>query len=198
MWVNYAEPFFKVPQDELVAMTAYAENRSGGVAGMQSVINVIQNRRLYPPRFGYMGGDILTATGLPYHAVCLAYEQFSSFNVGNSQRGMLLRLAEPGQFQASLLNDLSLRTAWNLVQQLKNGTLLDITGGANHYFAIGITPWWVDTMFYRTTIASQKFYASKPFVSQQPQKFLPDLTSDTPEQTDELLKVVIPGVISGL
>src|SRR5271157_1776493 len=79
-------PFFICSPAQIIALTAYGENRSGGIAGMQSVINVIQNRRLQIPitltsRFGDY--DIWKATGSSYHAVCLKDKQFSCFNIGD-------------------------------------------------------------------------------------------------------------------
>jgi hypothetical protein len=172
-WISYVEPFFQISDLQVVALTAYAENRGGGAVGMQSVINVIQNRTLYDVSEGYADPTILAQTGSKYYAVCLMYEQFSSFNLGNSQRSILLRLATPAAFNAELQNNLSLRAAWELCQQLEAGTLLDITGGANHYFAAGIQiPVWASSMVYRTTIAGQLFYSASPFLSQSPQLYV--------------------------
>lgn len=198
MWIDYQRPFFRLSPLQIIALTAYGENRSGGVYGMQSVINVIQNRRLYPADYGYRDLDIQAASGSPYHAVCLKYEQFSVFNLGDPNRAILNRLSTPEAFMGELPNNLSLRTAWNLVQQLQAGTLLEITGGSNHYFALGILPLWARTMVYRTTIAGQRFYAAPPFISEQPQKYKPEITAETPQATNEAFQVVIPSIISGL
>ncbi len=197
MWIDYNTSFLKLSDLQIIALTAYAENRSGGVPGMQSVINVIQNRRL--AKTIYQDLTILDASGSPYMAVCLKQYQFSCFNVGDPNRGILLRLAEPGAFDAELPNNSSLRTAWSLVQSLQAGTLTDITGGANHYFAVSITPpWWVKEMTYRTTIAGQAFYAAPPFYGQQPQKLIPEITSVTPAQQQQALAVTTSTIISAL
>lgn len=199
MWIDTQQPFFSMTPQQIVAMTAYGENRGGGVNGMQSVINVIQTRRLYPTNYAYEDLNILVATNSPYHAVCLKQYQFSCYNIGDPNRGILLRLAQPGAFDAQLQVDASLRTAWNLVQSLEAGTLVDITGGANHYFAVTITPpWWVKDMVYRTTIAGQAFYANPPFYGQQPQKMILNITGVTPEQQSEATAVTTASVISAL
>lgn len=178
MWISYVEPFFELDDFQIVALTAYLENRGGGTDGMQSVINVIQNRALYDVSYGYAEQDIVTATGSKYFGVCLAYEQFSSYNLGNSQRGIALRLSTPDAFNAEIQTNTSLALAYALALQLKAGTLLDITGGANHYFALGITiPMWATTMVYRTTIKGQAFYSAAPYLSQNPQKYILPLTN---------------------
>lgn len=145
---------------------------------MQSVINVIQNRCLQPKTFG--DNDIYAATGSVYHAVCLKAYQFSSFNLGDPNRAILLRLVQPGAYDAQLPNDLSLRTADALVGQLMAGTLTEITGGSNYYFALSIKPpIWAATMTYRTTIQGQAFYAAAPYISQNPQSFIAPVNTES-------------------
>lgn len=177
-WINYVSPWFALSPLQVLALTAYLENRGGGIVGMQSVINVIQNRALYPLTGGYADPDIYDATGSMYFAVCLMQAQFSSYNLGNSQRGIALSLDTPAAFNAELQVNLSLRNAWNLCQKLQAGTLPDITGGANHYFAVTIpVPLWASNMVYRTTIAGQSFYSASPYISQNPQSFIPTIAN---------------------
>lgn len=210
-WINYVQPFLALTPQQVLALTAYAENRSGGVRGMQSVINVIQNRCMNPSEFA--DPTILAAGGSVYYAVCLKYEQFSSFNLGDPNRTLLLQLAEPGAYTAQLVNDLNLRTADSLVKQLMAGTLADITYGSNFYFAGSIqTPVWALSMKFQTKIQGQLFYAAAPYISQNPQVYIQPIDGNddstvllapnlVPPQNStanpEALGVTIPATIIG-
>jgi len=196
MWIDYVRSFFKLSPLQIIALTAYGEARGEGKIGMQAVINVIHNRRLHPPQY-FQDSDILEETGSPYHAVCLKKYQFSSYNLGDPQRGILLRLSDPNTFDAELQNNLSLRRAWEVCQDLAAGRLTEITGGADHYFATYIKrPDWTKGMVYRTTIGNHEFWSDPPHISEQPQVFRPEKTL-TITPTEELLKVVVPSTIAG-
>lgn len=119
----------------LIAITAWRENRGGGQAGMQSVINVIMNRAKVRNQSPYQ--------------VCTARLQFSSITAPNDPETILY----PPSFD----------TAWpiavQLTEQAVNGMLEDITEGATSYYALSIpAPYWVASMTKTVEIEGQAFY----------------------------------------
>jgi len=197
MWIDNVKIFFELSPLQIIALTTYLEARSEGKIGMQAVINVIHNRRLHPPSY-FQDPDILEATNSPYHAVCLKKWQFSSYNLGDSQRVIAERLSNPATFNAELQNNSALKDVWEVCQVLVAGRLTEITGGADHYFATYIKrPDWTQGMVYRTTIGRHEFWSAPPHISEQPQVFRPERNlTITPE--NELLKVVVPSTIVGI
>lgn len=211
-WMNYVSPWFALSPLQVVALTAYLENR-GSNDGMHGVINVIQNRALYPVSAGYADPTIYEATGSIYYAVCLMRNQFSSYNLGDPNRGIALRLATPDAFMAELPVNPSLATAWAYCQNLASGTLTDITGGANHYFAVTIsTPLWAYNMTKTAQFGGEKYFAAYPYLSQNPQLYIPPISnanstiptftptspsgaSSASTSNNEALSVVIPSAI---
>jgi N-acetylmuramoyl-L-alanine amidase len=120
----------------LGALTAWRENRGGGVPGMQSVINVLCNRAKEHST------SIYSEATRPW--------QFSS-------------MTAPGDPQLRLwpaLSDERFTEALDLMMQASKGTLADITGGATFYYALSMTepPKWAATMKPTVTIANQKFF----------------------------------------
>lgn len=95
----------------LLALTAWRENRGGGVAGMQSVINVICNRAL--------------KRGTTPYAECVRRLQFSSITA----------TGDPELTLWPALDDKQFAIAQQLVAAAAAGTLEDITGGAVDYYA---------------------------------------------------------------
>ncbi|MFZ3343377.1 MAG: cell wall hydrolase [Terriglobales bacterium] len=121
--------------EALMAITAWRENRSGGTAGMQSVINVIQNRA--------------TDRGTTPYVEAVRPMQFSSITAhGDPELGLWPSFDDP---------------QWVLAQQLARtaamGNLPDITGGATSYYALSIpAPYWVASMTKTVEIAGQIFF----------------------------------------
>lgn len=150
---------------------------------MQAVINVIHNRRLHPiSRFGAPG--ILQETGSPYHAIILARWQFSIFNLGDPNRALLLRLANPATFDSHARNNAQLRTAVELGEQLRLGQLVDLTGGSDHYFSIHIQrPDWTRRMVLRGRIGRHEFWSDPPHYFQSPQRLLAGQGDAVPPET---------------
>ncbi len=124
----------------IVAKTAWMEARSGGKEGMQSVINVIQNRARNPR---WWGTDLVS--------VCMKPWQFSSWNTGSTQ----LPLVAKAQFNG----DLDYAIALNLADLAVEGILPDITQNADSYYATTISPpSWVAKATFTVEIAGQRFY----------------------------------------
>jgi N-acetylmuramoyl-L-alanine amidase len=104
------------PQDiTLLALTAWRENRSGGAIGMQSVANVVINRvRRY-------ASDAFTE--------CTRAEQFSSISTAGDPELSLWPSRVDPQGWADWQDAL-----W-IAAQAAAGTLEDLTGGADLYYA---------------------------------------------------------------
>ena len=182
MWISYVRQWFRLTPLELIALTARLEAGTKGREGMQAVINVIHNRRIHPkkrfianPRI-QGSSDILKETRSPYHAVILGKRQFSCYNLGDSQRTIAIQYTSSEVFEAFRRNNLMLRTAVELCEDLRLGGLVDITGGADHYYATYISdPLWTKAMVYRTTIGKHKFWSEPPHISESPQRYNPSM-----------------------
>jgi len=209
-WIGWVRKWFSLTPQQLIALTARAEAQVDwiriGDSALQAIINVIQNRRVHPPQYFYntsagYADRIYRETGSPYHAIILAYQQFSIYLANYSQ--ITIHYTDPNTFNYYLQNNECLQSAMKLVDNLMNGTLIDITGGADHYCNPNITnPSIVEnfnrTMVYRTDIGQHRFWASKPFYWENPQRFKEyTYTAGIPQS--ELLKIVVPstGIIIG-
>ena len=127
---------------QVLAGTAWGEARGGGVAGMQSVCNVVMNRANHPR---WWGRDPLS--------VCLDPWQFSCWNETDPNRTKIMALnpASP---------DPDFATALGLAKQALAGGLHDITGGADSYYdaEMRTPPDWAGRAVFCATIAGQMFY----------------------------------------
>lgn len=125
---------------EVVAGTAWGENRSGGVAGMQSVCNVIMNRANHPRWWG--------KTPL---SVCLEPEQFSCWNSDDPNRAKIMTIPAA---------DTDFAVALGLARQAIGGVLPDITKGADSYYdlSMGKPPTWAARAAFCGVVAGQGFY----------------------------------------
>jgi hypothetical protein len=137
----------------VLALTAWRENRGGGIAGMQSVINVVCNRSTHRRTDAY--------------TECVRPMQFSS----------LTAKGDPELTLWPADNDPQWLEAIALAGQAAVGTLEDITDGSNLYFSpvgIGQTTktfvlpdgtsipfpmgWNPAAVTYKTKIAGQYFF----------------------------------------
>lgn len=138
---------------QVAARTAWAENRSGGEQGMQSVMNTFANRAK-PGR--WWGSTILE--------VCLFPEQYSCWIVNSDPKS---------NYQAMLAvtyDDAEFKIALALAGQLVMGSLTDITKGSDSYYAIRAykpftdqePPSWstAPTTKFKLVIQGQKFYTT--------------------------------------
>lgn len=100
-------------QDQVIgALCAWRENRGGGTQGMQSVLNVLMNRA------AKRGTDAWTE--------CTRHMQFSS-------------ITAPGDPELALWpsdSDPQWGTALGLAEAAANGSLVDLTGGADLYLSL--------------------------------------------------------------
>lgn len=123
---------------DLMARTAWGEARGEGLRGMQAVLNVIQNRVNAGKWYGRTAEEVVLK---PY--------QFSCWNENDPNYLKMQRVDE---------NDAQFTNAKGLAELSYDGDLLDITGGATHYHAAGITPNWAGSMQKTAVIGNHVFY----------------------------------------
>lgn len=107
---------------DVLARTLWGEARGEGSAGMQAVANVVMNRVNIG---GWWGNSIIEVCQKPY--------QFSCWNKDDPNYRQLTHVDS---------NDLHFATAQRMARRAIYGALPDITEGADHYHAAGITPIW--------------------------------------------------------
>lgn len=124
----------------IIARTAYGENRGGGIDGMQSVINVIMNRAAHAGWFGASPRQ-----------VCLKPLQFSCWMPSDPNYHVIVNITEADPVFAHALD---------LAQQALDGALEDTTKGALYYFADSMLQWphWAHGHAPCAVIAHQLFF----------------------------------------
>lgn len=124
---------------EVVAMTAWGENRSHGYIGMQSVTNSMVNRANNPKWWGH---DL--------RSVCLKPMQYSCWNDNDPNRKKMLSVTE---------TDPRYLDALGIAQDALDGTLKDLTDGATHYYASGTPePKWANGASPSAVLAGHIFF----------------------------------------
>ncbi|MEC7028233.1 MAG: cell wall hydrolase [Pseudomonadota bacterium] len=123
---------------DILARTLWGEARGEGTIGMQAVANVIINRAANP---SWWGSNIMQVCRRPY--------QFSCWNDGDPNRSQLKSVME---------KDLYFATALRIARRAAYGALGDITNGADHYHATGITPGWAKGQTPVAVIGNHIFY----------------------------------------
>jgi hypothetical protein len=138
--VNFSDPV------EVAARTAYMEGRSGGVAGMQSVLNVACNRAAHPSWWGH---DLLTVLLDPWQFSCWNPHTVGILADRNYVAGITATASDPDY-----------EIALGLAKQAVAGGLHDITYGADSYFdeSLPRAPPWAERAAFCTTIGGQFFY----------------------------------------
>lgn len=127
---------------DTIARTAWGEARNQGARGMQAVINVILNRAAHP---GWWGSDPVS--------VCRAPWQFSCWNFADPNRAALMAVCD---------RDPEFSTALILARQALAGNLVDITGGADSYYAAGTpVPDWTASAWFTRQIGAHIFYITR-------------------------------------
>jgi len=124
---------------DIPARTAWAEARGEGASGMHAVLNVIANRAKQP---GWWGRDA--------NSVCLSPWQFSCWNENDPNRELAAAVTTKDQqfVTALMLNALRMR-----------GALVDISNGANSYYAAGTPePAWAKGRYSCAKIGRHLFF----------------------------------------
>ena len=125
-------------QTTYLAKTLWGEARGEGKRGMQAVGNVVLNR---VKKAGWFGASVKDVVLKPY--------QFSCWNKADPNRAKLDNLT---------FAELKSSGAYEVAENLINGKLPDITGGATHYHAKNVTPYWAKSMTKTTEIGNHVFY----------------------------------------
>ena len=119
----------KLAPADILALTAMGEQRGDSREGMSSVeerlacMMVVRNRLRLPGRFGDS-----------YRSVCLQRKQFSCWNVGDPNRGLLMQHAYLLASGQPILDSLVEETRF-LARGIESGVILDVTNGATHYYS---------------------------------------------------------------
>lgn len=124
---------------DVIARTIWAEARNQGTAGMAAVACVIKNRQDNPSWWGRS-----------WISVCQKPFQFSAWNPGDPNLPKLLGVDE---------SDPQFVMALDLAAAVQAGALVDHTGGADSYFAVGTRhPAWATDTKHTVTIGGHAFY----------------------------------------
>jgi len=124
---------------DILARTLWGEARSEGETGMRAVAAVFINRRARD------GIERIRSV----REICLAAYQFSCWNVGDPNRIKVLTVDE---------SDGPFRIALNIAAEALSGTMVDPTGGATHYHAAHIHPYWSHGRTPSASIGHHVFY----------------------------------------
>ncbi len=135
-----------------VALTIFGEARGEGVTGMMAVGCVIRNRAKHRR---------VTWWGKGWRGVCLHPFQFSVWNEGDPNRGLLLAIAD-GQPVPNGPMSVALATAMSVAVDLIDGKLPDVTKGADHYHTLDVRPAWKDDKKVVARIGAHIFYRLHP------------------------------------
>lgn len=136
--------FYNDLEVDVLARTLWGEARGEGVAGMEAVAAVILNRvKIAKDKGGkfWWGANIIQVCQKPY--------QFSCWNRSDPNFRKLQALTE---------KDLYFATAIRIARRAVIGVLKDQTGGATHYHATGISPYWSKKESPSAVIGNHIFY----------------------------------------
>lgn len=135
--------FYREIEADILARTLWGEARGEGSAGMQAVACVILNRAAESALRGRMwwGNNIVQICQKPY--------QFSCWNRSDPNFRKLQDVDE---------GDLYFVTALRIARRAIMGALKDPTGGATHYHAKGVQPYWVRGETKTAEIGRHVFY----------------------------------------
>ena len=120
-----------------MAKTIFGESRGESQNGQIAVGHTILNR---VKAGGWYGASIKDVVLKPY--------QFSCWNQGDVNRELIINKTSQ-----------QLLPYYELSKKIINGTIPDNTGGATHYHAKGVTPYWAAKMTKTATIGNHVFYA---------------------------------------
>jgi cell wall hydrolase len=123
---------------DTMSRTVYGEARNQSYFGQVAVAWVIKNRSFRPERFGSSIKD-----------VCLRPLQFSCWNVNDPNRAIII---------AATLDAIPFLRAYSVSALVILGDVADPTGGADHYHAAGIQPFWANSMHQTCQIGAHIFY----------------------------------------
>ncbi len=130
---------------DTLARTLWGEARGEGYTGMQAVANVIMNRYAQAQsnvaKAQQFGGTVADICKKPY--------QFSVWNATDSNYHKIITVTQ---------TDSNFAMAWRIAKDALNGSLLDITGGADHYHTSAINPKWSKGQTPVAVVQNHEFY----------------------------------------
>jgi N-acetylmuramoyl-L-alanine amidase len=124
---NSAEKFYRELEIDVLARTLWGEARGEPVEGIEAVTAVILNRvKIAQAKGGYWWGkDIIGVCQKPY--------QFSCWNKSDPSYLKLLAVTD---------KNIHFATCLRIARRAVAGVLPDRTGGATHYHADYVSPYW--------------------------------------------------------
>ncbi|MCB1530912.1 MAG: cell wall hydrolase [Rhodospirillales bacterium] len=138
-----ASDFYREMEVDVLARTLWGEARGEGERGMEAVAAVVLNRvNISKAKGGYWwGNDIIRVCQKPY--------QFSCWNRSDPSYKKL---------QAADEKNARFVTALEVARRAASGTLRDPTGGATHYHAAYVAPYWAKGEKPTAIIGQHIFY----------------------------------------
>lgn len=139
--------FFNELAVDVLARTIWGEARSEPHAGMEAVASVVLNRVAVAKRNGdayWWGNDIISVCQKPY--------QFSCWNRSDPNYSKLTAVTQ---------KDIHFATCVRIARRAVAGVLADNTGGATHYHADYVSPYWAKGQKPTLTIGRHIFYDLK-------------------------------------
>lgn len=138
-----ADDFYRSLEVDVLARTLWGEARGEGERGMEAVACVVLNRVAIAQARGkfWWGGDVISVCQKPY--------QFSCWNRSDpSYKKLLAADSKNKDFVMACL----------VARRAVHGALADITGGATHYHADYVSPYWAQGEKPTATIGRHIFY----------------------------------------
>jgi spore germination cell wall hydrolase CwlJ-like protein len=138
------EEFYRQLEIDVLARTLWGEARGEGTAGLEAVAAVVLNRVKVAQNHGgkyWWGANIIQVCQKPY--------QFSCWNRSDPSFQKLQAVDETNLYFASALR---------VARRAVIGALKDQTGGATHYHADYVDPYWARGETPTTTIGRHIFY----------------------------------------
>lgn len=128
---------------DVLARTIWGEARAESQAGMEAVASVVLNRVAVAQRRGgyWWGGDIISVCQKPY--------QFSCWNRSDPNYPKLI---------AVRADNIHFATCLRIARRAIAGALADRTGGATHYHADYVAPYWAAGQKPTIIIGRHLFY----------------------------------------
>jgi len=142
----------RLSDQEVIAKTAWGEARSLGSDGMQATINTGQNR--VASGVHWWGTTLRSVFLYPY--------QYSCWLTGDPNRSKLLQVTE---------SDPQYAIAMQLASAALSGSLPDITGGADSYYAISLPkpPKWAEGLSPCFEIGAHLYFRTVNLCGEHPQ-----------------------------
>ena len=162
------EKFYRLPVEQLLALTAYGEAGNEGDQGMAAVLNVIRNRT---QSWEFIDPAIYNQTGSVYHAVILKPKQFSMYNPDDPVRPIAEQIAS--NFEVELSRNSKLERAYQLALNMLSGNFPDNTMGATYYHADYVYPIWASVIPLIGKIGRHIFYGWSKNIPEVPTEEAP-------------------------